>query len=485
MQGFRDICLENQNRTFIVEPFSKRSMTYRQLYQASGVLAKLLLKKGAKKGDRAIVSYANQIEAVIAQFALLRIGITSVPVNPQMKQNQLVHILNQVKPVAVITQEETELCSIVEAEKVLMYSYDIDDSMEEVGFDEEAILEDDFPLVILYTSGTTGMPKGVVHTYKGIYKDFMEYGRCYEFDQDTRFIQSMPIYHGDGWCHSNLCPFWHGASVILLPIFNTRVIAQFDSYVEEYKGNVLVAVPIMLSQILGMKIRFRYDIKGKIRLALCGSAKLHADTLHNFETEFEAKVYENYSLTETMLISQYSKDVEYKKDSVGKILDECQVKILEDGEILIKSPYLFAGYYQEPELTNDSMQDGWFCTGDTGYVDDENYLYLIGRKKNIINKAGLKIDPEEINGVILKCKGVEDAATIGVEDVAVGEEIYSFVSGTQLKDEDIQLIMDKLKQEVVLAKIPKQVILIDAIPRNAIGKVVNDELTKFIHVKRG
>lgn len=476
MNDFIKKCERNANKPFITEVLSGRVMTYGDLLKNVRYYAGLLIQKGIKKYDRVLLCFENQLEYVIASFSVLFVGATAIPVNPGSKGDYLEYILDQADPSVLLYGDGIEIknFSTSKAERIVVRYGDAIEVAQDLTAE---YIDNDFPLIILYTSGTTGNPKGVVLGYSAVYEDFMDYGRCYGFNDSTNFIVSLPLYHGDGWCHSVFCPYFFEASTVLTPVFNLKVAGLFDQLVLDGHDNILIAVPTMLEQLTMMKPRYS-DIEGKLRMVLCGSSKLRPEVLENFEDEFKTRVYENYSLTESLMIAYFSPETESRPGSVGKIVDRCTVRILDDGEIVVRSPYIFKEYFHEPDLTESILKDGWLYTGDTGYVED-GYLFLTGRKKEIINKGGYKIDPNEVNTAIMKYPDIKDCITLGVADDAGSEKVISLVtvkSGT-LDEKQLYLVLNKT---LMREKLPDKVYVVSDIKRNALAKVEKCEIERLI-----
>lgn len=476
MNDFIKKCERNADKPFITEVLSRRVMTYGELLTNVRYYAGLLKQKGIKKHDCVLLCFNNQLEYVIASFSVLFAGATSIPVNPGSKGDYLEYILGQADPSVIMYGEGIEIgnLSSSKAERIVVRYGDATEESQDLTAE---YIDSEFPLIILYTSGTTGNPKGVVLGYGAVYEDFMDYGRCYGFNSSTIFIVSLPLYHGDGWCHSVFCPYFFEASTVLTPIFNLKVAGLFDQLVLDGHDNILIAVPTMLEQLTMMKPRYN-NIEGKIRMVLCGSSKLRADVLENFENEFKTRVYENYSLTESLMIAYFSPDTERRPNSVGKIVDRCTVKILDDGEIIVKSPYIFKEYFHEPNLTEIILKDGWLYTGDTGYVED-GYLFLTGRKKEIINKGGYKIDPNEVNTAIMKYPDIKDCITLGVADDSGSEKVISLVT-VKSSTLDEKKLYSVLNEILMREKLPDKVYVVSDIKRNALGKVEKSEIERLM-----
>ncbi|MHB8062592.1 MAG: class I adenylate-forming enzyme family protein [Ruminiclostridium sp.] len=476
IRNFAAHCLNYENQPFIIEPFGQREMTYGELMHKSAILMKMLFKHGITKGDRVVLCFNNQLEFVISHFALLRVGAIAIPLQPTSSNEKTGYILEQTQPRIILANRAMDFDNIGSKVQVIEVNAQLFENSTKSQFEyKDVYLDDEDPIAILYTSGTTGIPKGAVMKYGAVVADFLEYGEALGFNHETRFILAMPVWHSDGWDFSVLLPFLFGASVLLLPPFDAKIAGKFDWLLNEARGNVLVAVPSMLSALLTLRYRYKQPIKGLLKAVLCGSAKLHQNIIESFEKEFGTRILENYGLTETLLIAHYSPGDQYKQGSVGKVSPQCEVRFEEDGEILVSSPFLFEGYYLEPELTAKAYDGKWFHTGDLGYVDEERYLYLKGRKRNVINKAGIKIDPNEIDEVFLRYPCVTDVVTIGVEDTVYGQEIIAFVT---VSDTNItaEVLENHARTNLEKVKRPKSIHIVPAIYRNNMGKVNRDEL---------
>ncbi len=484
------ICLQHPDSVFIIEAYTDRTVTYGDLLPMVNGLANRLHEQGIRKGERVVLLFDNQLEYIVAHFALLRLGAIAVPLAADTGEDMLRHVLDQAKPFCLLGKDGLKLP--INMNDIHLKSYD---PLHMLSVTEQHLrqemspdtvfapvqLDDEDPIAILYTSGTTGRSKGVVMKYGAVMADFDDYGQDLGFDRTTRIIQMMPIHHADGWCYSFLLPFRFGSSVLLTPAFQASVGANFDRLVGQYGGNVMIAVPSMLKSLLAFKPRYQEPVAGKLRYVLCGSAKLHHELTATFEEQFDTRILENYGSTEALLIAYYTPDTPYRKGSVGIRAPRCEIRIAEDGEIAVRSPYLFGGYYRLPEVTAEVLKDGWYYTGDEGFVDEDGYLHLVGRKtQDVINKAGKKIAASVIDEVLLACPGVADAATLGLPDAMYGEDVYCFVAAAATGKLTETELMEYAKANLPREQWPKRIIIVEAIPRTAIGKVIRSVLTEIM-----
>lgn len=462
------------NQLFVIDPSTEEAYTYREIFTASVRLANRLYQEGIRNGDLALVILNNGTEYVVTSFALMLLGATLVPLNPKIRLDEFRQICGNSKARFLIST--ISIKRRIESSLKGLKSWFLDKTSlwGRAIADPEFFPSDmdpDDKLVVLYTSGTTGQPKGVVLTVARVLANFLEYGRQMEFDLSIRFFQVMPVYHADGWNFSLLLPFLHGSSVVITEPFNAKVCASFEQLMRLYQANVLISVPSILTALLTFASHFEDTANMGLKYVICSSEKLQSDLKANFETTFQTRIYDLYGLTETQIVSYYSEKIPWKRGSVGKLQCGVKVQIEDDGEILVRSPYLFVNYLQNPEANHAAFQGDWFKTGDMGYLDQDGYLYLLGRKKDMIVRSGNKISPVEINEVLLGHPAVQEAVTVGVEDEICGEEVYSFVVLSRTVNVSENILWSHCVAQLASEKRPKKVVILHKIPRTTIGKV--------------
>ncbi|MBY9080128.1 class I adenylate-forming enzyme family protein [Paenibacillus sp. CGMCC 1.18879] len=465
------------DRPFIIEPQRKLILTYKDMEQLTANLADILWSKNVRKGDNVAVFFDNEIEFVISYFSILRLGAVCVPLSTTYGPNKLDSIISKLNPQLILHKSHNDLTFPF----INTYEVDFTRLVPQVNqtFMDAQLTPDD-PIAIMFTTGTTGEPKGTIIYCGSFIENIQDYGDDLTVNESTRFIQSMPVYHIDGWTYSTLQPFIFGASTILTRTFNAQIAAEFDSLVHDWGGNLFISVPSMLSALLHMSNRYSRKFQGELKYVICGSSKLHYDLMKQFESCFQTRILENYGSTEALLVAYYSPSIPYKKNSVGRVPEKCNVVIGTEDEILIKSPYLFREYFHDPHRTKEAFENGYYKIGDIGYLDDDRYLYLLGRNRDIINKSGIKIDPSEIDEQLLAYQGVIDAATIGVENSYDSQTIVSFIK-TNVPNFNLSQLQDYIHSKLEAQKWPQQIHIVPHIPKNHIGKIMRDELVKIIH----
>lgn len=467
----------NGQREFVYDSISDRSFTYEDILNKSSAIANYLYSKGIGKGSRVGIILNNSVEFITIYFANLFLGAITVPINPNYISSDYEYIINKCKPDIILTTNSIidvlKSTSILDKFTVIeIYESHFDTiSSSEISFEIPEIDWED-TISILFTSGTTGRPKGVVMKYGAVFENLKQYGTDMQFGTKTRFMQIVPLFHAHGWLYSSIVPVMFNSSIVLNQPFNVSLCARFWDIVSKYKANVLVCVPSILTSLMEMSQRYDTLPKDTLDTVICGSAFLHPELKRNFESTFSTTIQEFYGSTETIYIAYHSPATTFKEGTVGKLFPKnCTVRIADDGEILVKTKYLFKEYLDEEELTNEVLEDGWYKSGDMGLVDENGFVSLTGRKKDIINKGGYKVAPKEINDCLMRHPLVSNAATIGVPDQMYGEEIYSFVVVKDRQNFNEEDVLVHCRKELNPIICPKRIIIIDDIPKNDVGKI--------------
>lgn len=455
---------------FLYYPFSHFSLSYKELYEQSLKIAVGLKKQGVNRGDRVLVFFDNTPQSVILAFSLMMSGAVLVPVEPSIKSDTLQYIIKNSETKYTITFNDIEELNISPT-FLIHYSSLINTSIEDEIINSFYVDPTDI-IVILYTSGSTGNPKGIVFTYDSVIENFTEYGNTMKFSKQTRFLQVMPLYHADGWNFTLLVPYLFNCTVVLTPKFNLNVCRDIFQIIRKYECNILVAIPSILDSISLFSQRYKKEDLPKLNFVITSSEKLCNTTKKTFEDLFKCNVYDLYGLTETQIVSYYNENIEWVEGSVGMLQNKVQVQFSEDGELLIKSPYLFKEYCNNIPLTQTVMKNGWFSTGDLAQITADGHLILLGRKNDIINKGGEKISPNEIDTILKGISFVKDSYTLGVNDEVYGQDILTIVVVDDVeKNIDTKNIIKNIcLQKLNRNSVPKYIMFIDSFPLNRSGK---------------
>ncbi|MBT2679495.1 long-chain fatty acid--CoA ligase [Bacillus sp. ISL-35] len=457
-------------------------------------IANGLRKLGVENGDRVVVCMPNNPEVIFSYQGITRSGAVIVPIMFTLHPKEIQYIIKNCQAKVVIASAytaENMKKAIAELEvKPLLVVTDLPGSDEMVNLydlmsvnstnNEDNVHEND-TAVILYTSGTTGNPKGVLLTHKNLYTNAVNSAAHNETDRGVT-IGVLPLAHVYGLTISNTC-YITGSSVVVFSRFDPQEIFKA---IETYKVRSFSAVPAMIHALVGSPQADLYDTSS-LEWIGSGSAPLPIALLNGFRQRFGAKVLEGYGLSEAApIVTAHNKKIAIKPGSVGIPIPGVQIKIINDegsevptgevGELLVSGDNVTPGYYQNKEETNRVIKGGWLHTGDMARVDEDGYLFIVDRKKDLVIRGGFNIYPRDIEELLNAHESVSEAAVVGVPDERMGEEIVACVvkkpEANPSEEELIQYCQDHLARN----KTPKRIIFMESLPRNGVGKILKIRL---------
>ncbi|MFN2310843.1 MAG: AMP-binding protein [Spirochaetia bacterium] len=346
-------------------------------------------------------------------------------------------------------------------------------------------VEPDKPAVLLYTSGTTGKPKGVILSHRNFITQAVEISDNYfKMDHKDTVIGVLPLFHVYGLANGLIPSMYFGCRLSLVPQYSPH---HLLSNIEAVKATVLIAVPSMYMHLIQLARMRKSKIPKTMRISVSGGAPMPLKTLQEFEEVFETQISEGYGLTETtsaVCLNQSGKA--YKEGSIGPPAPAIEMKVVDDdgndlpdgdvGEIIIKGKVVTQGYWNLADETAETIIEGWLHTGDLGYKDVEGFFFITDRKKDLIIRGGFNISPREVEELIYTHPKVQDVAVIGVPDKREREVVKAFVvtkEGETLNERDV---LDFCVQNLAPYKVPKAVEFRDSLPKNATGKTLRKEL---------
>lgn len=355
----------------------------------------------------------------------------------------------------------------------------------------------DDPAVLLYTSGTTGKPKGVTLTHRNFAAQCSKADSMLPINEKDKMVLVLPLYHVYGLANGLVMAVRNGASMAVVPQYTPSVLLETISKV---KATVLIAVPTMYMHLLQIAKVRKTAIPQSLKTCVSGGAPLPVATLEEFEQMFDTRIAEGYGLTETTSAVCLNKSGEnFKPGSIGIPGPGIDIEVVDDdgnpvqdgteGEIRIRGDVLTPGYWNDPEATAESIRDGWLYTGDLGYRDEDGFFFITDRKKDLIIRGGFNISPREIEEVLFGHPGIREAAVASVHDKRDREMVKAFV----VLQDDVQMteqqVLEYCKANLAEYKLPKRVEFRDSLPKNATGKVLRKELRgessddRLIHTK--
>ncbi len=487
------LSLENIEKygEYVATLFDDRSITNVQQYEHACRVATVLLNHGIGVGDRVVVMMSNSPDVMSAFTATWKIGAVIIPVTPMWTAREVRYLLEDSGAGLVVTSPElapmlaeasqgidTFRKILVIGESDVPGATNIADAIDSAESHEpmfEAAADD--MAMLLYTSGTTGDPKGVMLTHENMCSSTeMAYKNALGIE-NVRSVSSLPLSHIYGVIVMNI-GLKLGTRARILRGWDTRAI--FEA-IQELKVNRLSVVPTMLNYMLDFQDRDQYDTSSLEQVGSGGAAIPEAVRVE-FEKEFGCTVKQGYGLSETAaVLTNYKKDEPYRVGSVGRPVEGVEACIMdndnhsvppgESGEICARGPHIMQGYLNKKEATNEAIIDGWLHTGDVGHMDDEGYIFITDRKKDLVIKGAENISPKEIEEGIYVHPAVSEAAVFGVADEKFGENLVAAVvlrHGATLTEAELQRHLTKY---VTKFKIPARVVFLDELPKNPTGKI--------------
>lgn len=425
---------------------------------------------GLRRGDRLVLSAASSLHLVVAHVAALRLGLVVVPVNSAYGEREVAGIVEDCRPSAAVF-DDTERGRWVENAArgpvvVVGPSVELPDGpdvpLDDLGPDEAGLL--------VYTSGTTGAPKGALLTHGNLLASAEAVGLAWRWTPEDRLVLTLPLFHVHGLgvgLHGTLTA---GASAVLRPRF--AVDDLLDTAAAQ-DASLWFGVPTMYAKVAESP---RLPELCRFRLCVSGSAPLSPELFATVAEQGGQRILERYGMTETLMNVSNPYDGERRPGTVGIPLPGVDLR-LDDGtdEILLRGPNVMPGYWERADATADAFTaDGWFKSGDVGAFDENGYLRIVGRRKELIISGGYNVYPREVEDVLRSHPGVVDAAVVGFPDPTWGERVTAFVEATDVTQE---ALLTLAAEQLAPYKRPKQVLFVEALPRNALGKVVKARLT--------
>lgn len=478
--------------------FKDSPVTYSELEARVKRLARSLQELGIGRGDKVAVMLDNCPEFIVSYFACAYLGAVAVPVNIFYKERELEYLLRDSDAVALVANPVfAEFYSKIEEKppgfKWLIVNGEYPEGIRLSDLEERASSEPERSDVgeedvaeILYTSGTTGAPKGVMLTHGNLCFHADAIIQVLELKESDRALMVVPMFHGYG-ITVLLCCFMMGTSFVLLNPFNP--VEVFEA-VEKHEVTFLPMVVAMYFALYHHPDREKYDLSS-LRVGISGASAMPAQLMRDASRAFDIKILEAWGLTECSASATMQRmNMPYKEGSVGLAHPGVKVGVMDEegnllgpnqvGELVIQGPLVMKGYYKKPEETREALRGGWLHSGDMGYYDDQVYFFMVDRKKEMVNVGGEKVFPREVEEIMYTHPAVAEAALLPQPHERLGEVPVAVVAlkpGASLRGEEL---MEYLSERLAKFKVPRKVIIIDSLPRNVIGKIVKKELLRML-----
>ena len=465
-------------------------IAYGELDEATARVAGLLVERGLEPGDRVGVMLPNVPEFAIAYYGALRAGGVVVPMNVLLKQREVAFYLGDsgaklvlawhafAEEAAAGAAEAGAECVVVEPEAFarLLEASEPDHTVVERTAQDTA--------VILYTSGTTGKPKGAELTHSNLSVNADISKALFSLTNEDVVLGALPLFHAFGQTCGLNAAIAAGASLALIPRFDAGKALEA---IERDRVSVFEGVPTMYAALLHHPDRDRADVRS-LRVCVSGGAALPVEVLRAFEREFGCMILEGYGLSETSPVACFNHpDREREPGSIGTPVQGVEMKLVdlhrrdaapgEVGEIAIRGHNVMKGYWNRPDATAEAIDgDGWFYSGDIARVDEDGCYFIVDRKKELIIRGGYNVYPREIEEVLYEHPAISEAAVIGIPHTELGEEVAAAVAlrpGMRATESEIR---DYVKANVAAYKYPRQVWFVDELPKGPTGKILKREI---------
>lgn len=490
--------------------YQDKETSYREFERQVKKFASGLEQLGYQKGDHIALIAWNSPLYVIAFYGLLRMGAVIIPIKPILTAKEMKYILKDGNVKAIITMDELlgnfeaiadqlptvnhyiicESGADIPLEdhllrpKLKLFAQLLEEGSNE--FDAPFLNEEDTS-IILYTSGTTGKPKGAMLSNKNLYINAMSTADFLKYNGNDRVISVLPMVHV--FCvGAALCgPLLKGATLLIMPKFSPKEVFRIA---KDHKATIFAGVPTMYNYLLQTAKKqtiYQKSFSG-IRLCLSGGASIPLSLLNDFEKIFHVTITEGYGMSEAAPVAYNPVNRPPKPGSIGKSVTHVECRIVDDsgkevvrgevGELLVKGPNVMKGYYHLPEETAEALENGWLHTGDLVRMDEDGYYYIIDRIKDMIIVSGYNVYPREVEEVLNEHPYVFEAAVVGVAHQDTGEAIIGFVAVNSSITEET--LIDFCKKNLAKYKVPCKIEILDELPKNATGKIIKKNLLTMV-----
>jgi long-chain acyl-CoA synthetase len=482
------------DKTFL--NFEEREFSYRMLHENASFAAANLAARGVANGDKVVLLLGNCPEFLYLFLGLGRIGGVMVPVNPTLKPDEIAYITNNADATTIVTIPD--LMPLVNAIRkdipTVEHVFVLGDKgvdgaepfshlLEPVAGIPEIAATEDSEAALIYTSGTTGMPKGVMLTHRNYYWNALAVSHTTNLGIADKFLCILPLFHVNAQVVTMLMPLVCGAGVVLMGRMNLMGILPL---ITKHRVTIMSGVPTIYNLLCSLPKAGEHDLSS-MRFFVSGAAPLPEETYQLTQRVLKKPLIMGYGLSEATCASAVADYLDpIRPNSVGPALRYCNIRIVdrhgsdvppgEIGEIIISGPTVMKGYYKNPEATAQVLKNGWLYTGDLGKMDAEGYVYIVGRLKDMIIRGGQNIYPVQIENVLSRYKGVEEACVVGVEEPRWGQEVLAVIKpfeGARLNEREI---IDYCTEHLAQYKVPQYVRFVESLPKTPTGKIKKNEV---------
>ena len=451
------------------------TLTFGEIDERANRMARALAARGLAAGDRLAVYLANRLEFLDLFLAAVRLGVIFTPINILYRDREIAHIIADAAA-ALVVADQPDLSVFPSGTPVVALADLLSEAAQAPADRVRVMLDGDDPATIIYTSGTTGRSKGAVLSHNNLLANTAAILSAWRITSADRYLAVLPLFHVHGLAN--------GVCAWLASGCRMRLVRRFErdgaaALFETFQPTLLFAVPTIYVRLLDLDAATARRIGSGMRLFVSGSAPLPATVLEAFRDRFGHTILERYGMSETLMLISNPYAGERRAGTVGLPLPGVSVRLVdtngreiaggESGEVLVRGSNVFAGYWRDVEATRAAFLDGWFRTGDIALRSDDGYYTLCGRASDLIISSGFNVYPREIEELLLELPGVREAAVVGRPDVAKGEVPTAFVVASD--EFDAEAAREACVRALASFKVPHDFVKVEALPRNALGKV--------------
>ncbi len=475
------------------------ALTYAQLDTKTDAVASALIEAGVRPGDVVGLQLPNIPEFPIALYGILKAGAAVIPMNTLYKSLEIAYLLSDSGARHIVTDSSSAAEAagaakevgatglyVVGAIPIGVAGRPFSDLVEHEVLDPPPFVQRQpgDTAILLYTSGTTGKPKGVQLTHFQLFMNAGAHLDAFAMDAGSKVIAVMPLFHSLGMSGILNATVRAGGTVLMLPKFDTKRVLEV---IQKHGATLIHGVPTMYHSLLHFPDLAAYDTS---TLTMCGSAgaAIPAEVIDQVEHTFGVQILEMYGLTESGPLAAYNDPKDRKPYSIGKPIPGVQIEIWDEdkqrlprgaqnvGEMVIRGHNTMSGYLNNAAATAEAFTNGWLHTGDLAYMDEDGFLFFVDRKKELIIRGGYNVYPREVEEVLYSNPKVSEAAVVGIPDARLGEEIKAYLTLKRGETGQPQEFVDYVKERLAAYKYPRVVEIIEEMPKSPTGKILKKEL---------
>ncbi|WP_170006668.1 fatty acid--CoA ligase family protein [Bacillus fonticola] len=502
--------IASANPTKPAMKFLDRTFTYAQTNGASSLVGEALKKRGHEKGDHIAFLLGNTPHFVIGLYGVLRMGGVTIPVNPTYTPSECAYILQDADVSGIVCLDvllplvEKVAPSLPHLKTIVVCptsdeEIEIPDTLKEKALSVNALLaeggtgcaiepvEEDDVAIILYTSGTTGRPKGAMLTHRNVYSNARDVSDYLKMDENDRVIATLPMFHVFCLTVALNAPLMNGAMLLIVPKFSPKAVFEVA---REEKATIFAGVPTMYN-FLYQHDDHTEDFES-LRLCVSGGASMPVALLKNFEKKFNVAISEGYGLSEASPVTCFNPlDRPRKPGSIGTSIMNVENKVVNElgeevprgevGELIVRGPNVMKGYYKQPEETAATLKGGWLYTGDLATQDEDGYFTIVDRKKDLVIVGGYNVYPREVEEVLYDHPHIVEVAVIGVPHPEQGELVRAYIVKKDPELTEAEIIA-YCQESLAKYKVPTEIEFLEELPKNTTGKILRRSLKEQVQI---